>query len=511
MNRSTFLITTIVAAVVAVACAKRALAVSYTIADLGTFSGTTSNGWGINASGRVAGYSDTTGGAAQHEFLYDGTMHDLGTLGGTDSYGEGINASGQVVGYSSTTGTATAHAFRYGANDGMVDLNLLIDPLSGRVLGEGWDINDLGQITGSGTIGGQIRAFLLTPVPAPSTLMLAMCAAIGLLTITCRRRRRAARNHIGQSPSPKNTRRVRTLRMRSILTVQLLILGLSLTANHSFAGMIAAAKDTDGGAYLYGTNGAIQSFVHLPSGNVSSLDYDPTNGNLYIAATSGMYERTPAGVLTLINNNYSYPPGNGIDIAVSPLGVIAVASDSAGGAYIYAANGALQSFIPLNGGTVTSLDYDPTNGNLYMAATTGLYERTPAGVLTHLNSTSFAPGIGIDIAVSPLGVIAVASDSAGGAYIYATNGALQSFIPLNGSTVTSLDYDSANGNLYLAATSGLYERTPAGVLTQLNGIAYQPGHELVIAVTPTPEPSTFVLAAFGMLGLAALARRRRRG
>jgi hypothetical protein len=50
----------------------------------------------------------------------------------------------------------------------MIDLNSLIDPLSGWELTGGYAINDAGQITGSGRIGGQSHAFLLTPVPEPS-------------------------------------------------------------------------------------------------------------------------------------------------------------------------------------------------------------------------------------------------------------------------------------------------------------------------------------------------------
>ena len=69
------------------------------------------HGIGINDSGQVTGYSDTTGDAANHAFLYDGTMHDLGTLGGTYSYGLGINDSGQVTGDSDTTGDATTTPF----------------------------------------------------------------------------------------------------------------------------------------------------------------------------------------------------------------------------------------------------------------------------------------------------------------------------------------------------------------------------------------------------------------
>jgi probable HAF family extracellular repeat protein len=44
--------------------------------DLGTLGGTYSYGYGINASGQIAGTASTGGNAA------DGTMTDLGTLGG---------------------------------------------------------------------------------------------------------------------------------------------------------------------------------------------------------------------------------------------------------------------------------------------------------------------------------------------------------------------------------------------------------------------------------------------
>ena len=59
----------------------------------------------------------------------------------------------------------------------MVDLNTLIDPLSGWELSAATAINDAGQITGYGVIGGQNHAFLLTPVPEPTTLAL---LALGL-------------------------------------------------------------------------------------------------------------------------------------------------------------------------------------------------------------------------------------------------------------------------------------------------------------------------------------------
>ena len=48
-----------------------------------------------------------------------------------------------------------------------MDLNTLIDPLSGWELLDASAFNDGGQITGQGLIGGQYHAYLLTPIPIP--------------------------------------------------------------------------------------------------------------------------------------------------------------------------------------------------------------------------------------------------------------------------------------------------------------------------------------------------------
>ena len=142
------------------------------LGDLGGLGGFSSEGQGINASGQVTGFSRTNDFSSFHAFLYDGTMHDIETLGGTYSSGYGINSGGQVTGQSSTPGDAAYVAFLYTSGSGMVDLNLLIDPLSGWQLGIGQAINDAGQITGSGYINNEFHAFLLTPVPEPATLAL---------------------------------------------------------------------------------------------------------------------------------------------------------------------------------------------------------------------------------------------------------------------------------------------------------------------------------------------------
>jgi probable HAF family extracellular repeat protein len=159
---------------------------SYNVTDLG---GGASEAYGINDNGWVVGFSSTTNNAAQRAFLYDGsTMTDLGTLGGGYCAGAAINDSGLVVGTSYLNGNAVHHAFLYDSST-IIDLNTLIDPSSGWTLLSASDINDAGQIVGTGrNIDGRTHAFLLTPVPEPSTLVLLGIGAVSLLAYAWRRR-----------------------------------------------------------------------------------------------------------------------------------------------------------------------------------------------------------------------------------------------------------------------------------------------------------------------------------
>lgn len=203
--------------------------------DLGTLGGIRSNGIGINNSGQVVGNSETTDGET-HAFrtlpnsVINAATDDLGTLGGSSSTAFDINDLGQVIG-SSTTVSGETHAFLTGANaainaatddlgtlggnfseaysvnesgfvvgnseladgtsrafvyDGtaMFDLNTLISA-NDFVLTSARGINESGQIAATGFFADTqtTRAFLLTPVPEPTTMLglLAFSASAGLL------------------------------------------------------------------------------------------------------------------------------------------------------------------------------------------------------------------------------------------------------------------------------------------------------------------------------------------
>jgi len=153
--------------------------------SLGTLGGDNSFGQAINNAGQIAGYSETnTKFIADHPFLYSNGV--MIALGPTSGEGLGINNLGQVVGVSSNK------AFLY-TNGTMIDLNALLPAESRWLLEDASDINDNGQIVGSGFIDGQQHAFLLSdlppvPIPASWVMLLSGLIAVGAIGAATRRR-----------------------------------------------------------------------------------------------------------------------------------------------------------------------------------------------------------------------------------------------------------------------------------------------------------------------------------
>lgn len=122
--------------------------------DIGALGSEGSQAFAINGSGQITGTSST---ATQsqiglpHAFLYSGgTLKDLGTLpGGGESQGNGINSSGQVVGWSQTSVVGDVHAFLYSGGT-LTDLG----PVPGESSSQATGINDKGQVIGRAYAAG---------------------------------------------------------------------------------------------------------------------------------------------------------------------------------------------------------------------------------------------------------------------------------------------------------------------------------------------------------------------
>jgi len=113
----------------------------------------------INDSGRIGGHVHRGDRPVASLLLSDETAAPIAlAMPAAFPYGEiyGINVAGVMVGVM-WDDTGLEHAFVFDTTNGVRDLNELIDPASGWVLQFARDINESGQIVGSGTQAGLER------------------------------------------------------------------------------------------------------------------------------------------------------------------------------------------------------------------------------------------------------------------------------------------------------------------------------------------------------------------
>lgn len=145
-----------------------------------------SAGLAINDRGQVAGYGVVRG--QMLPVIWNGTTPTiLPTLNGADGKAKAINDSGEVV------GTSGGHAVLWNRGS-LTDLNQFLggqDQAAGWYLETANDINNAGVIVGNevNRLTGATRAFEISAVPEPTSVVLAL-AGLGLLVFVARRNHR---------------------------------------------------------------------------------------------------------------------------------------------------------------------------------------------------------------------------------------------------------------------------------------------------------------------------------
>lgn len=156
-----------------------------------------SSAFGVNDKGQIVGvrqyaaWTPNLGNTTlQRAMLFSSSFApvDLGDLGGAFSRSNDVNSAGQIVGMSTIAGEQGVHAALFGLGHSPIDLNDLVDPLSGWLLEEAMSIDEQGDIVGFGHLNGEIKAFLATPIPEPKILTLVL-VSLGIMSIFVRPKR----------------------------------------------------------------------------------------------------------------------------------------------------------------------------------------------------------------------------------------------------------------------------------------------------------------------------------
>jgi probable HAF family extracellular repeat protein len=133
--------------------------------DLGTFGGTSGRAIAINDGGDVVGWAMDQNEQVRAFLWRNGVKTNLGTLSPLPySNAQWINSKGQVVGFAADANFITRVAFLWENGGPMVDLNSLVPPGSELQLTNALNINDRGEIAGTGLLpDGDFRNFLVIP------------------------------------------------------------------------------------------------------------------------------------------------------------------------------------------------------------------------------------------------------------------------------------------------------------------------------------------------------------
>lgn len=587
------------------------------VEHIGTFGGSFSTVTAINNLGAAAGYAAIANDFA-HAYIYqDGTLQDIGVLYGDgsnyDSYGNDINNLGEVAGssgsspmvYSGGIMTRLAHPSDYGgvanalndhsvvvgysfargvpgetgyfafvyANDVLVDLNTLVDPLGGWQLTSAADINNAGQILGTACQNSNCLSVLLTPVPEPATGLMLLVGLGVLAPLTTRRRRQTAacrcrrelRTHKNQPSIQRNDEIHLTFGDLIMISLNfaaayaatfLLASAITSAANAAplytvsflptgFQGAqlndVGQVVGTAGGAAALYSGGSVTTLVPGPSYGTGINNQGDIVGSLNPYSEAFTYI---GGNFTSIHAAVASPGNESYGIAINDHGLV--------GGHVYRGGEDTRGFLYHDGiveeiGTFGG-DYSPLLAlNNHGAATGYAAFQGPAGgyfhaylyqdgILQDLDTLAVGTVSSAGVDINDLGQIVGYAGSravlfSGGAvidlgdlggyggYAYALNEAGtivgEAFIGYSAGAIAHA-FVYANGVMTdlnaLIAPLGGWEVTVANDINeagQILGTACQGGSCASVLLTPVPEPSAGLMLLAGLGALVPLMARRR--
>jgi hypothetical protein len=142
--------------------------------DLGNYDTRTR---GINDTEQIVGYTSVVRSSVRSAVFWNSansSMEYMGSLGTGDGFAYAINNSGQAVGSSSN------YAFIWTKQEGMRNLNNLIDRSLGITLTDALDISNNGSIVALGVDSIGIKGSYILTVPEPTSLLLLSLGGMAL-------------------------------------------------------------------------------------------------------------------------------------------------------------------------------------------------------------------------------------------------------------------------------------------------------------------------------------------
>jgi uncharacterized membrane protein len=155
------------------------------MSSLGTLGGIESIAYSVNNANQIVGFAETSGGQAHATaFSMTGAPVDLAP-NHEASMAYDTNNSGEIVGYiDDHNGSPRAALFSL-SNSPTLLQNLIPSNSGWTYLYEATAINNRGQIVGLGIFDDEtgFRTFLMTPIPEPGLLPLALFATLPIVFI----------------------------------------------------------------------------------------------------------------------------------------------------------------------------------------------------------------------------------------------------------------------------------------------------------------------------------------